>query len=114
MKRVHFQLDCIAGVSEQAGFLQWLGSKLQGDIYPGSPFERKYFAVLLLNHLLATWCDRQSTHDLSDSFDTSFCQLRVFSQAFIGPESSLALIGRQDPPFSNAEGQRKLHHVLHA
>ena len=48
-----------AGVAEQAAFLRWLSSKLQGDMYPGSPFERKYFAALLLNHLLDVWCQGQ-------------------------------------------------------
>lgn len=90
------------GVTEQAEFLRWLSSKLQGDIYPGSPFERKYFALLLLNHLLDIWCQGQPVNGRNqkerlpfEAFQTCFSGMDVFPPDFLDADSCLALIGRQ-------------------
>lgn len=73
-------------------------------MYPGSPFERKYFAALLLNHLLDTWeshgpasskwSPKYEGGELDSFVQTSMAGVQVFDSGFAGSDSCLAFIGR--------------------
>lgn len=49
------QLRFPAGVAQQEAFLRWLLGFLQGGLYPGAPFGRKYFAAESLSQLVELW-----------------------------------------------------------
>ena len=38
-----------------AGWIRWFTRALAASLYPGSPFERKFLAALLLNALVSVW-----------------------------------------------------------
>ncbi len=74
---------------------------LQGSLYPGAPFERKFLAMLLLNTLLAVWntpdkavrCSspgigQQNDGSLADLLHAADAQgVHLLCPGFLGPKT---------------------------
>ena len=102
MSALHVQ----AGMQRQASFLCWLSRTLQASLYPGAPFERKYFALIVLNQLLDAWGTTDHTPpprgskgkprgDGSANFESTYAGLQVFCPGFLGTLGVTSLLGGQ-------------------
>ncbi len=90
--------------------MQWLSQTLIACLYPGSPYERKYMAILLLNTLLEVWnapdagCKaytKPTSHEdnaaparNAGTLVVGGLHFKAFCDGFFDPQTTKLLLGR--------------------